>query len=319
MKLSRYILLFFLAVSISGCGSKGKKSDDLVIFHAGSLTLPIKAAIDSFTLVHPNVKILTEGAGSVECARKITELNKRCDIFFSADYAVIKKLANDSKTDWYIPFAGNSMVLVYNPNSEVANVINSNSWLDVLLQNKYHYGRSDPNSDPCGYRTELVLKLAEKYYNRPGIADSILAKDNRFIRPKEVDLVAHIEAGSIDMLFIYKSVAMQHGLPFIELPVEVNLSSADFAETYSTVSVEITGKTPDSTMTIKGEPMVYGLTIPKTAENTDWAIEFLEYFLRKDGGMAIMEKMGQTSLVPYPTDVYGNIPDELKKFALPAK
>ncbi|MCK7522654.1 MAG: hypothetical protein MZV64_35710 [Ignavibacteriales bacterium] len=39
-----------------------------------------------------DVKVLLEAAGSLVCARKVTELKKPCDIVASADYFVIDKL-----------------------------------------------------------------------------------------------------------------------------------------------------------------------------------------------------------------------------------
>jgi len=36
--------------------------------------------------------------------------------------------------------------------------------------------------------------------------------------------VALLEANAIDYMFQYKSVAIQHGLKYIELPKEINLS-----------------------------------------------------------------------------------------------
>jgi molybdate/tungstate transport system substrate-binding protein len=46
----------------------------------------------------------------------------------------------------------------------------------------------------------------------------MVSKNKDFIRPKEVDLVALIESNAIDYMFQYKSVAIQHGLKYIELP-----------------------------------------------------------------------------------------------------
>jgi molybdate/tungstate transport system substrate-binding protein len=64
-------------------------------------------------------------------------------------------------------------------------------------------------SSPRGWR--------RSYYGRPGLADSLLGKDTEYIRPKEVDLVALISSGVIDYMFQYRSVAIQHGFPFLEL------------------------------------------------------------------------------------------------------
>ena len=69
-------------------------SGDLIIFHAGSLSVPMKEISAAFKKENPDVNIMMEAAGSVECARKITELKKPCDIMASADYSVIDKLLN---------------------------------------------------------------------------------------------------------------------------------------------------------------------------------------------------------------------------------
>ena len=59
------------------------------------------------------------------------------------------------------------------------------------------------------------------------------SKDKEYIRPKEVDLVALIESNAIDYMFQYKSVAIQHGLKYIELPREINLSDPSLNDLYS--------------------------------------------------------------------------------------
>ena len=131
------------------------------------------------------------------------------------------------------------------------------------------FGRADPNADPCGYRSVLTLQLAEKFYKKPGIAKMIMEKDQNYIRPKEVDLLALLESNSIDYLFLYKSVAIQHRLKYVVLPDEINLKSPAFAQAYATVSTEINGKEPGKKEVIKGEPMIYGVTMLRDAPNKD--------------------------------------------------
>lgn len=313
-------ILLFITIGLITCGRKAEKpnsvSGELTIFHAGSLSVPMKAAVDSFTRIHPGVTFKLEAAGSVECARKITELGKPCDVFASADYKVIDKLLIPQFASWNIPFAGNEMAIVYHDESKYSNEISKDNWFDILLKKDVAYGRSDPNSDPCGYRTVMTLKLAEKYYLNSKILKPILEKDMRFMRPKEVDLLALLESNSIDYIFLYKSVAIQHGLKYVSLPQEINLSNITMEELYKAVSVEVKGKTPESIITMKGEPMVYGLTIPKNAPNPKLAMEFVKYFLDANGGQAIIKAMGQTAIVPSSTVSFDSIPDALKGFAL---
>jgi len=276
----------------------------------------MKAAVDSFKKIYPNVIFKLESAGSVECARKISELGKPCDIMASADYKVIDKLLIPQFASWNIPFAGNEMAIVYHEKSRYSNEINKDNWLDILVKDDVAYGRSDPNSDPCGYRTVMTVKLAESFYSKSGLTNNILEKDIKYIRPKEVDLLALLESNTIDYIFLYKSVAIQHGLKYLDLPQEINLSSIAFDELYKNVSVEVKGKTPQSIITMLGEPMVYGLTIPKNAPNPQLALEFVKYFLEVNGGQAIMKKMGQTAIVPSATATFDSIPELLKGFAL---
>ena len=40
--------------------------------------------------------------------------------------------------------------------------------MDILLSDDVIYSRSDPDADPCGYRSVLTMMLAEKYYKKPG-------------------------------------------------------------------------------------------------------------------------------------------------------
>lgn len=319
MRVFKCTIIVVASLFLFSCGAKHAKqtnSGELIVFHAGSLSMPMKVAVDSFTKANPKVKIYLEAAGSVECARKISELGKPCDLFASADYKVIDKLLIPDFASWNIPFAGNEMALVYHDKSRYANEISLSNWIDILLKDDVAFGRSDPNSDPCGYRTVMTLKLSEIYYQNGGIAEKVLQKDNKFIRPKEVDLLALLEAGAIDYIFLYKSVAVQHNLKYISLPLEVNLSSPSYESTYRQVDVEVLGKTPNSTVKMVGEPMVYGLTIPKSSKNPELAVAFAKFFLSQNGGLAILKQMGQTPVVPSPTSTFDSIPDPLKVFAL---
>lgn len=294
-------------------------SGDLIIFHAGSLSIPMKEIAAAFTHENPGVNVMLEAAGSVECARKITELKKPCDIMASADYTIIDKLLIPKFADWNIRFASNEMAIVFTEKSRRSNEINQDNWYQIMLDQNIQIGRADPNSDPCGYRAVLVSKLAEKYYKKSTLANQLLIKNKNNIRPKETDLIALLETGNVDYIFLYRSVAEQHHLNYILLPDEINLKNPAYFALYQSVSTEINGKTPNDKITQKGEPMVYGITIPKEAPNKLVATAFVKYLLTQDKGMEIMELLGQPSVVPSATESFDNIPEELKPFALETK
>ena len=293
-----------------------KLSGDLIIFHAGSLAVPMKQVAAGFNKRYPDVRIFMEAAGSVASARKITDLDRPCDIMASADYAVIDNMLIPRYADWNIRFASNEMAIVFNEKSRYAQQINSKNWFDILLKPDVAFGRADPNADPCGYRSVLTLQLAEKYYKKPGLAKKIMGKDQNYMRPKEVDLLPLIESESIDYIFIYKSVAIQHQLKYIALPDEINLKNPAFSALYATVSTEINGKEPGQKETVRGEPMIYGVTILRNAPNKEAAIAFVKYLLTANQGMAIMEKNGQPSVIPMPAQNQAKVPTPLQPFIL---
>lgn len=326
--LNKAYYLFFTSVMILmlfvSCQGPQKKQDQnnsedtlsgtLTIFHAGSLSMPVKEICDSFTALHPNVKILTEAAGSKECARKISELHKNCDVFLSADYKVIYDLLIPDHASWCIPFATNEMAIVFTEKSKYAEKLDSSNWMNILTGKDVRIARSDPDSDPCGVRAVLCILLAEKYYSMPGLAENLLAKDKKYIRPKETDLIALLETHTADYIFLYRSVAEQHQLKYILLPDQINLKNPAFSSFYETVSIKTRGKKPNEFITEKGAPMIYGLTIPQNAENKALAEAFLLFFLSSDKGMAIMERNGQPSVVPSVCKEYDFVPVSLRNF-----
>ncbi|MDP4280886.1 MAG: tungstate ABC transporter substrate-binding protein WtpA [Bacteroidota bacterium] len=315
---SLFILCCFFLCSF-GQTKQANLSGELIIFHAGSLSVPLKEVAAEFNKIYPNVKILMESAGSVASARKITDLNRPCDILASADYAVIDNMLIPQYADWDIKFVTNEMAIVYHDKSRMAAKINSKNWYEILLNKDVAFGRSDPNADPCGYRTVLTLQLAEKFYKKPGLVKSYLSKDENYIRPKEVDLLGLLESNSIDYIFLYKSVAIQHQLKYISLPDQINLKNPALTGQYASAKTEINGKEPGKKEVVKGEPMIYGVTMLKNAPNKKVAIAFLKFLLTKEKGMKIMEKDGQPSVIPMPNPNYNKLPAELKSFAKPGK
>lgn len=315
MKLINRISIFILLLVFGVTNNLSAQSiKQLIVFHAGSLTVPFEKIIDGFEKENPGVEVLKEIAGSRECARKISELKKPCDVFASADYLVIDQLLIPSYADWNLKFATNEMTITYSSKSRRSKEINSKNWYKVLLDEKINIGRSDPNADPCGYRTVLSLKLADIYYKKD-LSQKILSKDNEYIRPKEVDLLALLEAGEVDYIFLYRSVAEQHGLKYLTLPDQINLKKAELEEHYKQVSTELRGKKPGEKITQTGASMVYGVTIPKNSSNPELAKKFVQYLMNKKKGLKIMQEMGQPVVVPSVCNNYNKLPKELKQFA----
>ncbi len=275
--------------------------------------MPFKELANEFEKRNPGVEILMEPAGSLVCARKITELKKPCDIIASSDYFVINELLMPEYATWGIRFATNEIVIAFQEKAKYSEEIDPTNWMDILLRQDVSFGRSDPDSDPCGYRTAMMLLLAGKHYGRPSLAKELLSKDMEFIRPKEVDLVGLIEANAVDYMFQYKSVAIQHDLKFIELPDEINLGDPEKNNIYNSVSYDVSGSTPGSKMTVKGEYINYSLSVLSNSENKDEAIDFVSFLLSKEG-MEIFRSNGQDPIIPFSTDQPDLIPEKLQGY-----
>jgi molybdate/tungstate transport system substrate-binding protein len=288
-------------------------SGTLYIFHAGSLTVPLAEVNEEFMKLYPDVEVLAEGAGSATTIRKVTELGKECGIIASADYTLIPELMYPDYADWYIIFATNQMCLCYTDQSKYADEINRDNWYEILQREGVTYGRSDPDQDPCGYRTLMVWQLAEKHYGVSGIHQNLYETAGDLMRPKSVELIALLESGDLDYAFEYTSVAAQHNLNYVELPPEINLADATLKDFYAEVSVDIAGAEPGEFLTKKGKPIVYGITIPSNYPHKEIAIAWLEVMLGTTG-TGIMKSNGQPPVTPAPTDNAAAVPVELQKY-----
>jgi len=307
------ILLLGLLLTLSGC--RGGSGKDLVIFHAGSLSVPVRKLSEAFERANPGVRVLAEAAGSLHSARKITDLDRTCDIMLSADHIVVSSMLIPRYASWNIRFATNEIVIAYRPEAAYSSIFREGNWPDILLKRDVIIGRADPDADPCGYRTVFAARLAEEYYGRPGLADSLLSKDTEYIRPKEVDLVALAETGVIDYMFQYRSVAIQHGFKYLELPDEINLSSPDMKERYGEATYMIPGKTPGLRTMVRGDYISYSGTVLDNAPQKELAMKFFAFML-SDEGRAIFMESGQEPLVPALADDQAAVPSSLRSYLL---
>ncbi len=283
------VAALFSAAACSGDGGNSRAGNDetIIVYNAGSLARPLRAALDSFA-ARTGVTIDQESAGSLESARKLTELRKIPDVIALADYKVFPQLLVPEHTTWYAAFARNRMVLAHTARSRFANEINTDNWWEILLRPGVETGRADPNLDPNGYRTLLVFQLAELHHRQPQLASRLLAAaPERNVRPKEVDLIALLQAGELDYIWSYESVAQSTSLPYVRLPDEVDLGAPEDSAFYARASVRIAGAERSDSLTFRGEPIVYALSIPTAAPHRELAERFVQYVLSPDGARVL--------------------------------
>jgi tungstate ABC transporter binding protein WtpA len=219
---------------------------------------------------------------------------------------------------------------VYTNQSNHSDTITSENWYEVLNTPDVKYVISDPNTDPAGYRAVMSVQLAERIYGVDTIFSSLLGSHSKMTRTfsdgkytidvtkpspdgklvigtSGPNVITILKEGKADYAIEYSSVAIQNGLPYIELPVGMDLSTPEHANTYATVKVKRVSGTTTATET--GTPIIYAVTVPKNARSPDLGLEFIKILISKEG-QDILTADGQEVIVP--ALGYGNVPTALK-------
>ncbi len=332
------IIAVIIALTIIGVyyftrNDQTQESVTLKIFHAGSLTVPFEEIEARFEEDFPNVDVQLEPAGSVQCVQKVTELGEVADIVASADYSLIPNMMISEYAEWYIIFAKNEMTVAFTDASNYADDITADNWYEILSREDVKWGFSNPNLDPCGYRTPMVIQLAELHYGSDTIFETLVIDntditvsedgdtfiidsniedlnpntDKISIRDKSVELVSMVQSGGLDYAFEYSSVAKQHDLDYLDLPAQIDLSELQYSDTYNRVKVEKTSGIST------GKPIVYGITIPSNAEHPDIAADFIMYLISEQGQQTFVD-LGQPPISPPLINDLEKAPESLKEY-----
>ena len=245
-------------------------------------------------------------------------------------------------SDWYIITSKNEMAIAYDATNSPPHLSDlttgASKWYEVLNETDVTIGRADPYQDPCGYRTLMTWGLADEYvYGTLGgnwtanhINQSFFNKDPllgytgtgaNVVKGKEVDLISTLQAGEIDYLFIYKSVALQQGLSYLALDPHMALNDSSLKGFYDNVTVHrisplLKNSTTDeylSTSDATASPIVYGLTIPNVAPHAAAATLYVKYMLSNPG---VWIDNYQTPVWPYLTNNVSALPTELQPFCV---
>ena len=257
-------------------------TDTVVVYLAASLAKPLQAALDTFALRN-DVLVQRENGASLEHARKITELGRIPDVIALADVEVFPQLLMPAHVSWYAEFARNRMIIGYTEKSRHAAEIDSTNWPKILAMPEVQVGRPDPDLAPAGYRTLLMLDLAERYYRSPGLAARVLANaPGKNMRPNAAELAALLQTGELDYIFDYESVASAYGFKSLHLPAAIDLGDPTRSGEYAKARTRVRGKGNDSA-TFVGAPIVYALSVPRGAPHPAAAQRLATFLLSADG------------------------------------
>lgn len=309
------LLAALLCLAAAGCAPLAPKKTELKVIAAGSLLAPFAEIEKAYEAHNPAVDVLTEGHGSVQVIRQVTELGSRADVIAVADHSLIPPMMysaqmpeGGSYANWNIQFATNSLGLAYTSNSKYSGEITAANWYEILARPDVRLGMPDPRFDAAGYRALMTTWLAGVFYNDSRIFPDVLGEfeyplalqvEGRHatilvpeilrgkkvsVRGSSVVLLGILESGDIDYAFEYQSVALQRNLNFLELPAAINLGSNDFQSLGYDLRVKIdyqrfASLIPDFVC----QDILYGLTIPQNSPHPELARDYVEFLFGPEG------------------------------------
>lgn len=280
----RLLGLNLLAATVA-CQDKS----EITVFHAASLARTFKQASDAFIADQPQYRVRLEVSGSQTAARKVAELGMRADVIALADVRVIDDILIPEHAAWKVVFATNELVIAHAAHSRFTEEITTDNWPTVLLRPGVRLGRVDPDLAPLGYRTLHSWQLAEKHYDdHKDLAQKLRARcAASHVMSDEAELVRLLVSRSIDYAFLYRSTAFDQRLKITRLPPSCSLGDRERAALYARARVDVRMKWGERRMAITGAPILYGLTIPRTAPNPAGGAAFVDFLLGEHGNQIL--------------------------------
>ncbi len=260
------------ASTLAGCIASGSPTT-VSVLAAGSLSVVFNEAVGPAFEEATEYGYRGEFHGSNAVMRMVLDGQKHPDVIVSADAHLLRDRLPADIAPWDVVFASNALVITYNPETQVgARLAAGEPWYDVLREVDAEIARSDPDLDPLGYRTVQLFDLAEDYYDVDGLANAL--RENLVVDPQEAHLLAAVETGDRSAAVAYKNMAIDHDLPYVSLPRELDFSDPTHADHYASVSYTTEGGT-----TVDGTPVLYNFTVPSVAENTTAGERFGRFVL----------------------------------------
>jgi molybdate/tungstate transport system substrate-binding protein len=316
-----------LGLAAAGCGSSSpsgtaaKASGTANVAYASSLQfLNTEVVAPAFTKATGFKYSGTSGAAGTLSSEIAANELPDTNVFQSVGSDNITPL-EPKFTHWYVQYAGNKMVVAYNPKSKYAPEFKAiadgqkplKDLFTLLETPGLKLGRTDPNIDPQGRYFIEMLELAQMYYHLPAdtvtkIVGSPIASSTSSQIYAESSLPSTLQSGQLDAASAYYTQAIELHLDYIPLPTAINLGSAADAAQYAKASITTTSGGSKSVHS--GEPLVLDITIIGKA--TPAAIAFVKYTLSA-AGIAQYKTGGFTLLTPtgFGTGIPGAIKSEL--------
>lgn len=265
-----------------------------------------------------------KAAGSLLLAQQISQGNP-VSVFISVARPAVQPLyLGNESSGWAIAFASDQMALAYSnastQNSAATSILTtynsaaaSNtteawySFFSTITSGSVKIGIANPNGDPAGYRTWIVLEAASQAYanNSTFFENRILSNNGNITGASAADLVGPLETGQIQFLFIYKSAAIAHKLNYLHLPDQVNLGNPKYSKFYAQFSYTL------SKGLQKGALIALYITVPVDSTDTADSLQFVVFVVKNSP--TLLSSFGLVPMTPARLYNSTTIPEPLQE------
>ena len=263
---------------------------DLKVFSAGVAMRIAKASVERFEAAHPELEVEFSGGGSVAGVNRLLA-GEDLDVLILADQTAIDEQLMPDLADGYFVWGGNEMCVT-------GKGINSDNWIEKLLDPEATYKHTNPYDDPSGYRAVMAMKLADKV--QEGLSEKLLNhpnykgldreqyQRNPFGPPKGKGPGGPPPGGpgkrpgpppmkDGEYMFIYLSGPSTSGADYAKLPPEMSQGDPAYEDLYNSVTFEV-----DGGKVVKGTTILHAVMIAKNTAHREAAEEFVRSFLEND-------------------------------------
>lgn len=282
------ITIFATLVAFLPASARAGGLIPLQVAYAGSMGAMMDGAIKPAAAKALHAEMRGRAQGSTGLAHLIVAGSINPDVFISITPGPMRILLAAGKAREATPIGRTEMVLAYSPSSRFRAAMakagrpGAEPWWRILESGGFRFGRTDPLTDPQGANIIFVMRLAADYYRRPDLPDRILGP---LINPRQIflepQMMARLQTGQLDAASAYKIQPLALGLPFIELPEEINLGDASMEARYSHAAVTLNGKT------VHPAPLVFYAAALANAAHPELAARFVRW-LRGPRARAIL-------------------------------
>lgn len=298
----------------------------LTLLTAAPLTPTLRIAAESFA-VREAVRVVIDTLPELRTGRPDTPAQRAADVVALQDAELVARYIARREATWWLPFAGNRVVVAWSDSARRPLALDSANWIGVLTRRTTRVGRADPATTALGVHTLLAMQLAERARGERGLATRLQKAGAASLVLGGADTLAGaLRAGALDVIWTYESLARAEGLRYLHLGDDIDLGSAARAAQYAAATVRLpravghaaaagdtaAGVAPDS-IELRGTTLRYTLTIPRQTRNLALAERFVRFLFAPEQARILLG--GDFTLVTPLVAIGTGLPDAVVSVA----